>query len=318
MALFESKRPSITKLLALILLSLALMAFDRAGSSWAAKLNLGLGSVTDGITRLMHAPGQWLHEWSSDLEARSKLTQRVTQLEKENLLLKGQMQRYFELQNENQKLRQLLNGRQPVPQNILLAHYMGRNPLPERHTFTIDRGLQEGVLPGQPVIDGHGVIGQVLRSSMAGATVIEVISKHHAVSVNLDDTGFIGILKGTGERNRLVMNRIPDRYPVKVGDLLTTSGLDGVFPRGYPVARVIQVNDDQRHAFINIEARPLADLDKLDQMLVLTPSPGKPAAARQPQGPDVSIRRPEVQTATGQGHRGENNQTAGGGKQHAR
>lgn len=294
MALFETNRPSITKLLALILLSLALMAFDRAGSSWADRLNLGLGSVTDGMTRLLHAPGHWLHELSSDLESRSVLSQRVAQLEKQNLLLKGQMQRYFELQNENQQLRQLLHGRERVPQDILLARYLGKNPLPEKHTFTIDRGLQDGVMPGQAVIDGHGLIGQILRSTMTGATVIELISKQHAVSVDLDDTGFVGILNGTGERDRLTMGRIPDRYPVKVGDLLTTSGLDGVFPRGYPVARVTQVNDDQRHAFINIVARPLANLDHLDQMLVLTQAPGKSTAPQPRRSAGITVNRPVI------------------------
>ena len=286
MPLFETSRPSITKLLILVLLSLMLMAFDRAGSTWATRIDRGLGNLTDGITRLLHAPGQFFQDWSQDLQTRAALSAKVDRLKQDNLLLKGQMQRYFALQNEVRQLRQLVHGKEQLDQNVLLARRIGRNPMPERMTFTINRSIQDGVSPGQPVIDGSGLVGQVLRSTMAGATVIELTSKHHAVSVKLADTGFVGVLKGTGQRDKLTLARIPDRYAVHVGDLLTTSGLDGVFPRGYPVARITQVNDDKRHAFINVVARPLAHLDKLDLVLVLS-SPvahGPPASGENAHG----------------------------------
>lgn len=296
MALFETNRPSITKLLALILLSLALMAFDRAGSSWASRVNLGIGSVTDGITRLLHMPGTWLSAIGENFADKRQQADEIATLKRENLLLKGQMQRYFSMENDNQQLRSLLHGREKVPNGILLARYLGKNPVPDKHSFTINRGLADGVVPGQAVIDGNGLIGQVLRSTMTGATVIELISKHHAVSVSLGNTGFVGILKGTGDRNQLTMARIPDRYTVKAGDLLTTSGLDGVFPRGYPVARVTQVNDDKRHAFINIIAKPLANLNRLDLMLVLTQAPGQTSATGGNAQKQPSMNRPMIPT----------------------
>jgi len=296
MALFETNRPSITKLLVLILLSLALMAFDRAGSTWASRVNLGIGSVTDGITRLLHMPGTWFNAIGENFADKRNQAKEIATLQRENLLLKGQMQRYFTMENDNQQLRSLLHGRERVPNGILLARYLGKNPAPDKHSFTIDRGLSDGVVPGQAVIDGNGLIGQILRSTMTGATVIELISKHHAVSVSLGNTGFVGILKGTGDRNQLTMTRIPDRYTVKAGDLLTTSGLDGVFPRGYPVARVTQVNDDQRHAFINIIAKPLANLNRLDLMLVLTQSPGKASATDGKTRKQPSMDRPMIPT----------------------
>lgn len=276
MSLFESHRPGITKLMILVLASLMLMALDRAGSSVATRINTGLGNVTDGIARMTQAPGQWVADAILFFENRSEQVATIHRLREENLLIKGQMQQFFDLKQELDHLKTLLHGQTtPIP-NVLLARMIAINDTPEQRNFTINRGLRDGVKPGQPVIDGHGIVGQVLRSSLTGAVVIEIVSRKHNLSVNLGDTGFIGLLRGTGTRDTLTMDRIPDRYAVKVGDLLTTSGLDGVFPKGYPVARVRQIHDDRGQAFINIIATPVADLNHLSEVLVLTAPPDAP------------------------------------------
>ncbi|MDA3878532.1 MAG: rod shape-determining protein MreC [Halothiobacillus sp.] len=276
MSLFESHRPGITKLMILVLASLMLMALDRAGSSVAMRINTGLGSVTDGIARLTQAPSLWASDITLFFEHRSNQVATIHRLQEENLLIKGQMQQFYDLKRELGHLKTLLHGQTAVVPNVLLARMIAINDSPEQRNFTINRGLNDGVRPGQPVIDGHGIVGQVLRSSLTGAVVIEVVSRKHNLSVNLGDTGFIGLLRGTGTRDALTMDRIPERYAAKVGDLLTTSGLDGVFPKGYPVARISQIHDDRGQAFINIVATPVADLDHLSEVLVLTAPPDAP------------------------------------------
>jgi rod shape-determining protein MreC len=274
--LFESHRPGITKLLILVLLSVFLMALDRAGSSWVKNINSGIGGLTDGIARIVHAPAVWGTNLSLFLESKTEQVKKIRALEEENLLLKGQMQQFFDLQTQLNELRKLLHGQSKEVPNVLLARLIAVNDNPEQRTFTINRGIRDGVKPGQPVIDGQGIIGQVLRSSLTGAVVLEVDSRRHALSVAVGNTGFVGIVKGTDQREALTMNRIPERFNVKVGDLLTTSGLDGVFPQGYPVARVTQVQDERSQAFVNITARPVADLDHISQVLVLTDPPDAP------------------------------------------
>jgi rod shape-determining protein MreC len=276
MALFESHRPGITKLMILVLLSVLFMALDRAGSIWALRINTGLSSVTDGITRLVQAPAQWGQNLSASFQDNLQKAHTIEQLRQENLLLKGQMQQFFDLQNEVNHLKKLLHGQDSIVPNVLLARLIAVNDSPEQQSFTINRGINDGVKPGQPVIDGAGIVGQILRSSLSGAVVVEIDSRRHALSVSLGDTGFIGILNGTGKRNTLIMDRIPERYPVKVGDLLTSTGLDGVFPKGYPVARVSQIHDDKSQAFINIVATPVANLNQVTQVLVLTDPPDAP------------------------------------------
>lgn len=276
MTLFESHRPGITKLLILVLLSVFLMALDRAGSSWVRHINTGIGSLTDGISRIAHAPAAWGENLSLFLESKTEQVKEMRALEEENLLLKGQMQQFYDLQKQLNELRKLLHGQSTEVPNVLLARLIAVNDNPEQRTFTINRGIRDGVKPGQPVIDGQGIVGQILRSSLTGAVVLEVDSRRHALSVTIGDTGFVGIIQGTDTRDALTMSRIPERFKVKVGDLLTTSGLDGVFPQGYPVARVTQVQDERSQAFVNITAKPIADLDHISQVLVLTDPPDAP------------------------------------------
>lgn len=278
MTLFESHRPGITKLLVLVLLSVFLMALDRAGSSWVRHINTGIGSLTDGVARIVHAPTSWGEDLSLFLESKTEQVKKTRALEEENLLLKGQMQQFYDLQKQLNELRKLLHGQNTEVPNVLLARLIAVNDNPEQRTFTINRGIRDGVKPGQPVIDGQGIVGQILRSSLTGAVVLEVDSRLHALSVAIGDTGFVGIVKGTDAREGLTMRRIPERFNVKVGDLLTTSGLDGVFPQGYPVARVTQVQDERSQAFVNITAKPVADLDHISQVLVLTDPPDAPPA----------------------------------------
>lgn len=276
MTLFESHRPGITKLLVLVLLSVFLMALDRAGSSWVKYINSGIGNLTTGIARIAHAPANWGENLSLFLESKSEQVKRTRELEEENLLLKGQMQQFFDLQQQLNELKKLLHGQSTEVPNVLLARLIALSDSAEQRTFTINRGVRDGVKPGQPVIDGQGIVGQILSSSLTGAIVLEVDSRRHALSVAIGDTGYVGIIKGTDARDTLTMSRIPERFNVKVGDLLTTSGLDGVFPQGYPVARVTQVQDERSQAFVNITAKPVADLDHISNVLVLTNPPDAP------------------------------------------
>lgn len=252
------------------------MALDRAGSSWAKNINTGIANLTDGIARLAHTPTTWGENISLLFAGKTEQIKKIHELEAENLLLKGQMQQFYDLQKQLNELRTLLHGQNTRVPNVLLARLIAINNNPEQQTFTINRGIRDGVKPGQPVIDGRGIVGQIIRSSLAGAVVLTLDSRRHALSVSVGNTGYIGIIKGTDKQDTLTMSRIPERFKVRVGDLLTTSGLDGVFPQGYPVARVTQVHDGRSHAFVNIIAKPIADLDHISQVLVLTDPPDAP------------------------------------------
>ncbi|MFN2381213.1 MAG: rod shape-determining protein MreC [Guyparkeria sp.] len=291
MALFDSHRPGLNLLLVLVVVSIALMSLDRVGTRWVSQLDQGLGGATDGIVNAIHQPvvlarsvGQWWVE-------RSELHSEVERLREENTLLRGQMQQFVSLQREVDGLRSMLDGQASTIPGILLARRVGHPPSLDGNLFTIGRGHGDDVRPGDPVIDAYGVVGQVLRSTRVGATVIQLTSRDHILSVVLGDTGRTTLLRGTGDRD-LAADRVPERTAIEQGDLLTTSGIDTAFPRGYPVARVTAIETDEAQGFIRVIAEPMADLERLDHVLVITEPPDAPVKTGET--PDDSLKRPDI------------------------
>ncbi|MGM0691736.1 MAG: rod shape-determining protein MreC [Pseudomonadota bacterium] len=291
MALFDSHRPGLNLLLVLTVVSIALMSLDRIGTRWVSQFDQGLGGATDGIVKAIHQPvvmtrdiGQWFVE-------RRELHAEVDRLREENTLLRGQMQQFVALQREVDELRGMLNGEASTIPGVLLARRIGHPPSLQGNRFTIGRGHGDDVRPGDPVIDANGVVGQILRSTRSGATVIQLNSRDHILSVVLGDTGRTALLRGTGDR-QLIAERVPERTAIEPGDLLTTSGIDTAFPRGYPVARVTSIETDEAQGFIRLIAEPVADLERLDHILVITEAPD--IAAEADAGSDPTLKRPAI------------------------
>lgn len=291
MALFDSHRPGLNLLLVLAVVSIVLMSLDRIGTRWVSQLDQGLGGATDGIVKAIHQPvvmargvGQWFVE-------RRELHAEVDRLREENTLLRGQMQQFVALQREVDQLRDMLDGEASTIPGVLLARRVGHPPSLQGNLFTIGRGHGDDVRPGDPVIDAHGVVGQILRSTRSGATVIQLTSRDHILSVVLGDTGRTALLRGTGNRE-LIAERVPERTAIEPGDLLTTSGIDTAFPRGYPVARVTAIEMDEAQGFIRLIAEPVADLERLDHVLVITEAPD--AAADAESGAQTTLERPAI------------------------
>ncbi|MDG4867572.1 rod shape-determining protein MreC [Guyparkeria sp. 1SP6A2] len=295
MALFDSHRPGFNLLLILVVVSIALMSLDRIGTRWVSELDNGLGGATDGVIRVIHQPielTQSVFQWFAD---RDQLHAELERLREENTLLRGQMQQFVSLRREVDALREMLHGPAAEIPAVLLARRVGHPPGAQGNLFTIGRGLADDIKPGNPVIDADGVVGQVLRSTRAGATVIQVTSRDHMLSVLLGDTGRTTLLRGTGE-NALIAERVPERTQIAPGDLLTTSGIDAAFPRGFPVARVTDIETDEAQGFIRILAQPVADLARLDHVLVITEPPDSPLS--QPDSEKIAAERPDVSGET--------------------
>ncbi|HER34950.1 MAG: rod shape-determining protein MreC [Halothiobacillaceae bacterium] len=295
MALFDTHRPGFNRLLLLVVVSVILMSLDRIGTRWVGQLDRGLGSITDGIIETIGQPLTMvdsLGRWFTD---RTDLHTELDRLREENTLLRGQMQQFVSLKREVDELRSLLDGRASDVPAVLLTRRIGHPPTPSANLFTIGRGFTDDVRPGDPVIDAHGIVGQVLRSTATGATVIELTSRDHMLSVVLGQTGRTALLRGTGTE-RLVAKRVPERTKVQAGDLLTTSGIDRAFPRGYPVARVTAIETDEAQGFIRVIAEPVADLARLDYVLVVTKPPDAPEEA--PSGETSTLTRPALEDPT--------------------
>ena len=152
----------------------------------------------------------------------------------------------------------------------------------------IDRGSVDGVVPGQAVIDGNGVMGQIEDVHLHFSQVRLISDPNHALPVQINRTGLRSVAYGSGETGALNLPNVPLEADVREGDLVVTSGLGDRFPGGYPVARVIRVLREDGETFARVLAEPLAALDRGREVLLI--SAVEEAAGRSetaPQEPDA-------------------------------
>ncbi len=185
------------------------------------------------------------------------------QLETANLLLR---QRHLE--KENIRLRALLDmrARQPVEGRIAEILYATRDPFSRR--VIIDKGIQHGIKPGQAVVDDVGVIGQVVRVFPLTSEVLLLTDKDQVIPVEVERNGLRAILAGAGA-DAMELRFQAANTDVQVGDILVTSGLDGVYLPGLPVAKVVKIDRDSAYSFARITCVPLAGVERHGLALVL-------------------------------------------------
>jgi rod shape-determining protein MreC len=200
--------------------------------------------------------GTSLHQQNQSLKAR-------------NLQLALQGSQAQQLEAENAHLRALLeltrrSSIQNVPAEIA---YDTRDPFTQK--VIIDHGSGAGIQPGAPVVNENGVIGQVTRVYPLQAEVTLLTDKDQALPVQLLRTGIRSVIYGTPGGDGLDLRFVPISADVKVGDQLVTSGLDGVFPAGLPVARVVRVDRKTDTAFTHVLCEPVSPIHGERQVLVL-------------------------------------------------
>ena len=186
------------------------------------------------------------------------------------------------LASENDNLRRLLEARARAPRDTTLAEilYSGRDPFARK--VVIDKGSGAELRPGQAVMDDTGIIGQVTRVFPMLAEVTLITDKEQATPVQVVRNGLRAIAYGDGAT--LDLRFMAANADIQNGDVLVTSGIDGIYPAGLPVARVARVERDQAYAFAKIQCVPIAGTDKHRQVLVLAlPADQPPAPEAEPQ-----------------------------------
>lgn len=199
---------------------------------------------------------------SGEEQARQKLgqlSQRASQVEQLSL--------------ENNRLRLLLALRDRIETPAQAAQVLYDAADPYTRKVIVDRGLTTGIAPGSPVMDETGVLGQVTRVYPSVSEVTLLTDRDQVIPVLNTRTGARGIAFGDGNVNAgmVELRYMAANADVKAGDLLTTSGVDAVYPPGLPVAQVERVELRPDSAFARIYARPLAQVAATAHVMVLTP-----------------------------------------------
>jgi rod shape-determining protein MreC len=147
-----------------------------------------------------------------------------------------------------------------------------------RQRLLLNRGAANGVFKGQAVLDDRGLIGQTTHVGPWSAEVILITDPEHAVPVRIERTGLHTIAVGAGDASSLALPYLPGNADIKSGDLLVSSGLGGVFPEGYPVARVTEVRRDAVQPLAQVRAAPLSHVDTDTEVMLLWFRADHPAA----------------------------------------
>lgn len=190
-------------------------------------------------------------------------------LQTDYVKLKSRLQKLQALERENEALRHLLDAAEKVKDKVLMAELIEVSLDPYTHKILVDRGLRDGTHVGQPVFDPTGVMGQVTQVMPFTSAVTLITDPGHATPVQVGRNGLRAVAFGTGNSDRLRISYLSQIADIRVDDVLLSSGLGGRFPTGYPVAKVISVENDPGEAFLHIEAEPTALIDRSSQVLLV-------------------------------------------------
>ncbi|PXW29555.1 rod shape-determining protein MreC [Paraburkholderia caballeronis] len=266
--LFKQGPSALARLIFFVVLSLVLLISDARFNT----LEIVRGVLGAGLYPLQRAAlvPRDLFMGAADLAVTSAtLRADNAQLRSKNLQLSQQANQAVALDAENAHLRALLQLSQRIAAQAMPAEieYDTRDPFTQK--VVIGRGAQQGIANGSPVVDENGVIGQITRVFPLQAEVTLITDKDQAVPVEIVRTGLRSVIYGTPKGDLLDLRFVPISADVQVGDELVTSGLDGIYPQGLPVAKVLRVDKLADTAFARVVCVPLAAVRGARQMLVL-------------------------------------------------
>ena len=267
---FKQGPSAFTRLTFFSALAVLLMVAD-ARWQLTQPIRAGIATALHPLQQTLLAPaGIWddVQHYVDGVQQARELERRAQQL------ITSQAERTMrmdEIERENARLRKLLALRPRVQAQTSAAEILYDAADPFTRKVIIDRGSGEGVDPGSPVIDETGVLGQVTRVYPLTAEVTLVTDKDAAVPVVNVRTQQRGVAYGTPQSSGMELRFMAGNADVQVGDLLQTSGLDGVYPAGLPVARVVHVDRQAESGFAHIVLVPMSRPDSTRQVLLLQP-----------------------------------------------
>ncbi|MDD4886870.1 MAG: rod shape-determining protein MreC [Thiomonas sp.] len=269
---FRQGPTALTRLLLFSALAVLLMALD-ARFKVTPLLRQGLSVAVYPLQRVAQAPVDWSQALRGYLESPVQSQQEINRLQRANAALSLQAQMEAQLRLENNRLRTLLHLQQSLPPATVAAQISAQASDPFNRTVVIDRGSLQGIALGSPVIDETGLLGQVTRDYPWSAEVTLITDRDAVVPVQNQRTGERGVLYGEPGLGQggLELRWMPTAADVRVGDLLVTSGVDGIYTAGLRVARVTAVVRQRDTAFARVMCAPLADVEGGRHVLVLKP-----------------------------------------------
>lgn len=289
--LFKQGAPARVKAIVFALISIVLLVVDARYHTLASVRQVA-ATVLYPLQMAALMPREALGNMAGYFSSISTLQKEVRELKTQQLAQARVLQQAQFQMAENAQLRRLMEARQHLPLKAQLTEilYDARDPSTRR--IVIDRGSRDDVVPGLPVIDHAGVVGQVTRVFPFTSEVTLLTDRDQAIPVQVLRSGLRSIAYGRGQSGLLDLRFVVANADIQVGDVLVTSGLDGMYPAGLAVAKVVQVENVAAGAFGRVVCQPLAGIDRNRQLLIIMSQsdlPPRPPAEATP--PATTARR---------------------------
>jgi rod shape-determining protein MreC len=225
--------------------------------------------IVSPVQSLVSLPSKIIGWSSATFAERDEILENNRTLTNQISILQQKMQTLAVLEAENDRLRRLLDASARLESTFKTTEMISVDPDPYSIQVIINRGAKDGAYVGQAILDADVLFGMITQVNSLTSRVVLVADVNIAVPVYINRNGLRSVVIGTGDLNTLELEYVPDTADIVVGDVLVTSGLAGRYPSGYPVAQVVAMEHDPGEPFASIRAKPLAQLNKSKNLLMV-------------------------------------------------
>ena len=277
MAQFSLLRPAplLARLIFFLALALLLLFFDQRDQSFERGWLL---AVVYPIQTAAQAPEKLWFDAQDGMRSNRSLREENQRMKQALELVKPRLVRLMAVEQENRRLQDLLDAARRMPGRTRMARVVGASHDASTHMLTVDLGSRDGVFVGQGVIAANGIVGQVVRIGPFSSQVALLTDAGQSLPAQVLRTRKNVLINGNGDPVYLSIPFLPRNADLKKGDVILSSGLGGVFPKGLPIGQVVSVRAGKGAAFSEVKVRPWVQMDRLEEVLLAwTPPPGAQA-----------------------------------------
>lgn len=241
-------------------------------TEWFSRIKQHVAVIVTPLQYTVDAPVSWFRTLSHDVKSRRELVEQNTRLREQLIFLQAHMQKLLAIKQENSQLRALLKASSASSGHFEQASVLAVSPKSYLHHLIINKGSHHDVYQGQPVLDAHGVMGQITGVNELTSVVSLLTDSQSRIPVQDARSGVRSIVEGRGRFNQLRLRYVTQTMDIQKGDQLITSGLGGVYPFGYPVGRVTHIEADPTSKFQAVNVKPSAHLNRSRLIMLFWPN----------------------------------------------
>ena len=294
---FFRQGPSATvRLLLFAALAIALLITD-ARTGLLISLRQGLGTLLYPVQRALLVPRDTARAVLAHVDETEQLRKDNTELRRLETENARQLLLAEQLAQENRQLREIVQARERSTTRTVVAEVLFESRDPFARRWVIDKGLQHGLVAGQPVVDSRGVIGQVTRVFALSSEITRITDTNLSVPVQARRTGLRSMASGSETPGRLSLRFVSAHADLIEGDEIITSGLDSLYPAGLAVGTIRRIGRETGSQFARIELEPAAQVDAARWVLILLAEPLVMPAPAGAETPSAKSRRASARQA---------------------